>query len=94
MIVYDNTQEEAAQQLKTLQRRYTQLNQDKDRVEAEKMTLDRSHKARIADLELKLSQSSEELSHFHKELQETQDDDITLVCILLYVYMHMCIKSS
>ena len=85
MFVLYYIQDGATEQLKALQKRYTQLSKDKDKIEAEKMTLDQSHKERIADLEQKLSQSYKKSSHFHTKLQKAQDDDITLVCILLYI---------
>ena len=76
MCVYCNMQKETTEELNTLQKRCTQLSQDKDKVEAEKM-----------QLEQQLSHSSKQLSHFNKELQRAQDDDITMVCSLQYVYI-------
>jgi len=72
-------QSDTSEQLKALQTRYIELSQQKDNVEAEKIVLDNSYKTQIADLEQKLAETSGELSHFHKELQKAQDDDIPQV---------------
>ena len=66
-----------------LQKRYTSLSKDKDKLEVEKMTLDQSYKVKVADLEQRLSDTTKELSHFNKQLQKLQDDDVPLVNIIL-----------
>ena len=47
------------------------------------MTLDQSYKAKVADLERRLSDTTKELSHFNKQLQKAQDDDVPSVNIIL-----------
>lgn len=46
------------------------------------MTLEQSYKAKIVDLEQKLSETSDELSLYNKELLKAQEDDISMVYIL------------
>ena len=64
-----------------MQKRYTLLNQEKDKVEADKMKLEQSYKAKIVELEQQLSETSSELSMYNKELLQAQED-ISLVCII------------
>ena len=57
------------------------MNQEKDKVEADKMKLEQSYNAKIVDLEQQLSKTSGELSIYNKELLQAQED-ISLVCII------------
>ena len=54
-----------------------------DQVEANKHTLEQSYKARVADLEQKLSETSAKLLRYNKELLKAQEEDNTVVCLLV-----------
>ena len=56
-----------------MQRRYVS---EKNKVEADKMKLEQSYKAKIADLQA-------ELSAYNKNLLEAQEDDVSLVHIVM-----------
>ena len=58
------------------------MNREKDEIEADKMKLEHSYRAKIVELEKLLSETSGQLSIFNKEFLQAQED-ISSVCIIL-----------